>query len=1127
MSRCPDSARIAAYLDDRLFEEERRALEEHFAGCETCWRVFADSVSCLAVAREGEAAAAKPPSRRQLLTSISGRSFRSWVAAAALVLGVGVTGWVMLSRLNAASEGHVVGVEAGLIERRPVLSRFAGDDWKPQPVDRVRTAGTTAPARPGSWRYLKLVDDAAAAAGDAPNAQQLQRLGSAYFVAGHTDQGLHTLERAVAAAPGDAAALNDLAAAHLARGVDNDDGNDLAEALELVDRALDIEPDLLDACFNRALVLELLPLPAQATRAWQRYLELDSHSHWAAEARQRLEQLSSRGDSAPLAAKLRVDIVGAAAAQDTALDRLVRAHRQEAREAFELDLLPAWGEAVAEGDPLEATRRLDSARRLAEEWQRQTDDGSLLRQVVEIERAGSDTERFARGHQALASGLEALESVRIGEAATAFGTALSELPESSAAHAWAAVSALACESYRRGPDDALASQLDAWVARVQGDEPLRAHLAWLRGLLRLRRGEPAALALLEEALDGFEHLGEADHAVWLHFVLGDARALFGDLPRAWGDRRRVLAALPDITHPERRFVLLLGPATGTAFLEQRPRVGSELLGELSASAVPWEPRKAAELELWRSRIDLKLGQRERARTALAAGTAWMWQVDDLAVRQRLAAELQTANGLVTEEGPTAVASLSAAIERARKNGPDFRLPGLLLERARTYRRLGETSRAAADLDEGIEWLTRLPSSDPVQSLWSERLSGADALFDELVSIELAANHPDRAFAVAEHARSGRTALVTGGPPSPSASFSTENGTSTLTALRERLEPGTTLLYYCLLAKEAFVWRVDSAAAVLIRLPASPDELAAWGAQLQTDLAAGAWTARTREAARRLYRELVIPAQLGVDVGQLVIVPDGPLDQLPFAALVDPRSDRFLVEQQVVQVAPSATIFVAAQARARQLEARQPSILALGDPRPDLELYPQLPALPAAADEARRVAQLYSRRDLLLGERATRDALLARATSYDVVHFAGHALVNRVDPSRSSLALARAPGSTEPGAVFAFELTPKRFASTRLVVLAGCSTGSGAESASTGTLSLARAFLGARVPSVVASLWPVSDGSTVELMTAFHSGVSRGLKPAEALRAAQLTLLRAREPGLRLPTAWAAFQALGG
>jgi CHAT domain-containing protein len=66
-----------------------------------------------------------------------------------------------------------------------------------------------------------------------------------------------------------------------------------------------------------------------------------------------------------------------------------------------------------------------------------------------------------------------------------------------------------------------------------------------------------------------------------------------------------------------------------------------------------------------------------------------------------------------------------------------------------------------------------------------------------------------------------------------------------------------------------------------------------------------------------------------------------------------------------------------------------------------------------------------------------------------------------------------------------------------------------------------------VPSVVASFWPVADGRTLELMTALHASLAGGEEPAAALRTAQLSLLRSRDPDLRSPSTWAAFGAFGG
>jgi len=671
------------------------------------------------------------------------------------------------------------------------------------------------------------------------------------------------------------------------------------------------------------------------------------------------------------------------------------------------------------------------------------------------------------------------------------------------------------------------AQLRSLEAYAREDAPFRARLAWLLGLLHFRRGEPQALELYEQSLREFERLEETDHVAWLHSLSGDALTLFGDLPRAWSHRRENLAAFPRLSHRDRRFEILLGPAIGAAYLEGRPYVAASLLSELAAEPEGWAPRQSAELQLWLSRVRTTLGDRRGARAHWQAANAWLSQVKDLDIRRRVAAELQATSGLIAESPAAAVAALSTTIDRSRRGAPDFRFPGLLLERARAYRRIGDPKRALADLREGVDWLSRQPATGPVQSLWSQRLAGADALFDELVAAELAAGQPERAFVTAEQDRWQTFSRSAGTERRVARPLAAEDTPSTLTALRKELGPETALLYFCLLDKEALLWRVESAGVTTIRLETKPAAISARATQLQTDLAAGAWTRHTVTTARELYGNLILPAGLGDDVRRLVIVSDGALDQLPFAALVDPRSGQFLIEQRTVEVAPSAALFLAARARQRQLAEQSPSVLALGDPSPDSELYPTLRPLAAAREEARLVARSYGRREVLVGERATREALLTKAGDYSVLHFAGHAVNNLVDPSRSSLALAHGSNGDQPGAVFAYELAPAHFDRTRLVVLAGCGTGSGPASPGAGTISLARAFLAARVPSVVASFWPVADGRTLELMTALHAGLAGGEEPAAALRTAQLSLLRSRDPDLRSPSTWAAFGALGG
>ena len=80
--------------------------------------------------------------------------------------------------------------------------------------------------------------------------------------------------------------------------------------------------------------------------------------------------------------------------------------------------------------------------------------------------------------------------------------------------------------------------------------------------------------------------------------------------------------------------------------------------------------------------------------------------------------------------------------------------------------------------------------------------------------------------------------------------------------------------------------------------------------------------------------------------------------------------------------------------------------------------------------------------------------------------------------------------------------------------------------SEGVTSLARAFLAAGVPTVAASLWSVDDRPTAVLFDAFHRYLWNGEDPVDALRSAQLGMLRGGNPADRSPRAWAAFEVIG-
>jgi CHAT domain-containing protein/tetratricopeptide (TPR) repeat protein len=276
-----------------------------------------------------------------------------------------------------------------------------------------------------------------------------------------------------------------------------------------------------------------------------------------------------------------------------------------------------------------------------------------------------------------------------------------------------------------------------------------------------------------------------------------------------------------------------------------------------------------------------------------------------------------------------------------------------------------------------------------------------------------------------------------------------------------------------------------------------------------DPAAPQW----REPAAELYRLLLAQELEGAGPGVLVVLPDGVLHQLPFAALVGAGGGP-LAERFVVSLAPSLDALARLRGRAAAGGSR---VLATANTRfdGDVDLRP----LRAAAEEARRVAAR-GRDAVLLVEASEREVKAQPLDSFALIHFATHVRPDERHPDRSSIVMRAA--ADEDGYLQAREIGRLTLRSP-LVVVSGCRSAGGRLVGGEGTLGLAQAFYAAGARSLVLSLWDVEDEATAELMDAFY-GELQYAPVGEALRRAQVRLLRSRR--WRHPSHWAAFFVSG-
>lgn len=983
----------------------------------------------------------------------------------------------------------------------------------------------------------------------APSAYELQAQGVWHLVwhslgPHEVERGVEDLEGAVEKGPPDAAILSDLAAAYYLRAQERDEVLDLVNATVTALEALDQNPDLPEGRFNLALALTALGLPESARQAWDDVVRLEGPSPWGQEARRHLERLAPPSSvSSWRQAAQRVEAGLRQGYRDEGLGA-VRANPQVLREGLEEDLLREWGEAWLGGEEVLARDKLSQGRRLAGLLAEVSGDPLLQDAVAVLDEAlfhddDQALTRLASAHRDFGKGRHLLQEHRPAAARGLFehslllfasprgepGGGASRRAESPFA-SWAAHELAVCDYHATD----YGSALDRLRGLLEdpGNEPyvvLRSRAHWMMGLVRSVEGDlTAALEHYHAARSGFQAAEERHNLGMVHRLLAEVLHTLGRPEEAWRQRLLALRSVP--LQEASRAVAIFSEASLYS-LEEYPRLAVLLQGELLARARPGSERAYGLLQ--RARTLSRLGRYAEADRDLHEVGRELANVRDPDRRRRSEGDLLLARGEVAlaRGDAGATASFTRALDFFGPQDHHFYLPHLYFSRARAHLQGGALDLATADLSSGIQAVQRVGSR--LRGLETRLLYGESlrVAFDDMARVQLRRGDASRALLYVEQGR-GQVLLDQLARLSSAQAVPREVATRHGEALPESevsasLLPGSALLEYLLLEEESYVWVLrPGERARVVPLEGGRSQVES-RAQDFVDALGGGTEDELAVASRRLFHQVLRPALESLPAQtHLVVVPDRALHKIPFAALLDPDTDRYVVEDYALSLAPSAAAYVAARRRSRPVG--DPRVLLVGNPVTpgDSTLAP----LPAATAEVADIAAHY--RDLetlvLTGTDATASRFLAHAPRSTVVHYAGHAVSLPRSPLLSYLVF-HPDSELSSGHLLASRLYDQRFARTSLVVLAACST-AGPVSETEGVLGLVRPFLAAGVPAVIASLWPVDDEGTRRLFATFHQTLASGVDAASALRSAQLTLLRGSQPRHRSPRVWSAFQLYG-
>jgi tetratricopeptide (TPR) repeat protein len=238
----------------------------------------------------------------------------------------------------------------------------------------------------------------------------------------------------------------------------------------------------------------------------------------------------------------------------------------------------------------------------------------------------------------------------------------------------------------------------------------------------------------------------------------------------------------------------------------------------------------------------------------------------------------------------------------------------------------------------------------------------------------------------------------------------------------------------------------------------------------------------------------------------IVIPHGPLHSLPFQSL---RMDgHYFIETHAISYAPSASVLKFCWKKSTPFTKQHP--------------YSGKPLLVGVPDESishvmteiNTIANIFGESDILLGEDATFENVSRGMPTCGVLHLAAHGLFRPEAPLLSSIRLADRWLAVQD--IYNLDLK------TTLVILSACETGLGHDAGGDDLVGLVRGFLYAGAASLIVSLWTVDDESMTQLVTDFYSHWLAGNSKVEALREAQLSLLKEYEH----PYYWSPLMLVG-
>src|SRR6266404_575109 len=1156
---------VEEYVDGELPESDRPGFEASFLSTPEGRQqvTYAKALRKHVAAATDEAAnAAKPGPVRQPMPPLAAwwkqlpfsPSLRL-ASTLVIVLGLGLGIWRVFFYQSDVAKGTAV-LAYAYREQRPVEARISGFNYAPAPTTRGDEERVDRVARNRAERIL--LD----AVSEHPSPASHHALGRLYLAEGKFDDAIAQFEEAVKADPNNAQLHNDYGAALLELGKAwlNDDSaksvGNFAKALEHLSRAVELDGSLLEALFNRALCRQYMVLTQQAEKDWSLYLERDPNSRWADEARQHLKLLEEQKSKASQTKEEVFEsfIDAYESGDDKTAWRISSQNREALSGRYVAEqLLNAYVDLSLSGQRKSAGKMLEALLRLGELEEAHEGDSYTLG-LARFYRSLSPKhlETLSPAQQLMSAGRSHYAQGNPKQAIEAFTTAKQIF--SQARDKWEEVLADYWIAYSYS---AKADAQHSWAIYEQLEQTCkRKNFKWL--LMRTHAGWSVlqfifsnyskAIEHTHRALELAEQMNDDNGAFNAWSYLIEYYRYIGNYDESLRCVQRSLpfisTALPGKLQRINHYAIIASAFNSAGFYSAAINYQEESVSFAKATDNP-ATRCVAYVHL--GLMYSKAGNNDKAiaNMQLAYEIARSCPDEAVSKNQMAYAALQMGN-LYREAGDFARAVDNFDESIGLYEGLDYPTFYYQAHKGKFICYIAQQNDSLA----GEELQTTVGLIEKYRStiLEGDNRNGffdiEQSVYDLAIDFEYTKkNDPRKAFEYSEASRARslldllttNTHVLTKGNE-PDIVFRDTVCPLPLSRIEERLPDQVQILQYCVLPNKILIWAFSRTGFSIIEKPINQEYLneRVLGYLRLMSSPTNVFAEELSQVAKELSEILIAPAELLLDRNrQLCIVPDKILCYLPFAALISASSNRYLIEDFPIIYSPSSSVLIFCSEQAeRKKGSKVERLLSVGNPSFDHSAFPSLVNLPSAATEAEGIASYYGSSHCLLGSEARKNLVIAEMEKSDVIHFALHSLVDERSPMLSKLVLANQFGGAcndaSQAVMESHEIYDLKLPRARLVVLSACQTGVDRYYKGEGMISIARPFIVAGVPIVVASLWPVDSDSTMELMISFHKYRKReNVSTSQALRLAQLEMLSRSEARFKHPNCWASFIAIGG